>query len=288
MYEDLGSLFGKGFDTWKNNLILCSPFILNVFFSILAILFLLMAVLSSIGSIDNLDTFSPEQFLSKVMDLFPRIILALLLAILLVSMISSFFEAGAIGMAKQSLEIGKATIEEMWSSGKKNFVNMFLLSILTGLIYTVGLIFLLPGFALIPWSQLNALGENPQSLGILFTGLILLIIYSMLISIVLAMAPYALVVDIMGPLEAVKASLGFFRYNKSDVFIVWLVVVALSISLQMIGSTLGIASDSMTFQPLSMLTSLVSILVLAPLAAIWWTRLYMTRTNKLQEGEKPW
>ena len=288
MYEDLGSLFGKGFDTWKNNLILCSPFILNVFFSILAILFVLIAFLSSVELMDNLETFSPEQFFSKIIDFFPRIILAILLAILLVSMISSFFEAGAIGMAKQSLEIGKATIEEMWSSGKKNFINMFLLSILTGLIYMVGLIFLLPGIARVPWNQPYALGENPQSLGILLTGLILFIIYSVLISIVLAMAPYTLVVDTMGPIKAVKASLEFFRYNKSDVVIVWLVVVALSIGLQMIGSSLATALDSMTFQPLSMLTGLVSILVLAPLATIWWTRLYMTRTDKLHEGERPW
>jgi hypothetical protein len=288
MYEDLGSLFGKGFDTWKNNLILCSPFILNLFFSILAILLLLIAFLSSMGSIDNLNIFSPEQFFSNIMDFLPRIIQAILLAMLLVSMIGSFFEAGAIGMAKQSLETGKATIEEMWSAGKKNYINMFLLSILTWLIFMVGLIFLLPGITHIPWSQLNSLGEDPQSLGILLIGFILFIIYSMLISIVLALAPYALIIDTMGPIGAAKASLGFFRYNKSDVFIVWLVVIALSVGLQIIGSSLATASGSTTFQPLSILTGLVSMLVLAPLSTIWWTRLYMTRMDRLQEGERPW
>jgi hypothetical protein len=147
---------------------------------------------------------------------------------------------------------------------------------------------LLPGIAHLPWNQLNSLGKDPQSLWILLTGFVLFIIYSMLISIVLALAPYALIVDTTGPIGAVKTSLEFFRYNKSDVFIVWLVVIALSIGLQMIGSSLATASDSTTFQPLSILAGFVSILVLAPLGTIWWTRLYMTRMDKLQEGERPW
>jgi len=287
MIEDLSDLFGKGFDAYRNNLRLCIPFILNIIFSMIAMLAIL-ASLSSLTGLLNLNATSLEIFYLEIKDHLSQLALGFLLAILMLSLISSFFESAAIGMARQALVERKATLEEMWSSGKNNFSNMFLLSILTGIIMTLGIAFLLPGLLLVPKDDPFAIMENPSALGFLLIGFILFIIYLFSVSVVLALAPFILVVDGKGPLAAVSSSLKFFRYNKFDVIVVWLVVIALSIGLQTIGNTLTTTSALMTFQPLYVLTSLINILVLAPLSTVWWTRLYMSRTDQLKEEDKLW
>jgi hypothetical protein len=115
-------------------------------------------------------------------------------------------------------------------------------------------------------------------------GILLLIIYALIVSLFLAIVPYALVVDSLGAVEAIKASIRFFRYNKFDVFILWLVILAISLGLQMVGSSVS-TGDAVNFQPLSIVMGLVNLLVLEPLSAVWWTRLYMTRTGRLAERE---
>ncbi|WP_422248493.1 hypothetical protein [Methanothrix sp.] len=48
--------------------------------------------------------------------------------------------------------------------------------------------------------------------------------------------------------------------------------------------------DEVTYQPLSLIITLANLLVLAPLANLWWTRLYMIRMRMLNEEEvkDPW
>lgn len=117
----------------------------------------------------------------------------------------------------------------------------------------------------------------------------MLILYVFALSLALAAAPYALVVDNMGALAAIKASISFFRYNKFDVLVLWLVVVAISFGLQMIGGSFS-AKESSTYQLLSVVTGLINILVLAPLSNVWWTRLYMDRKGFLLVDDvgEPW
>ena len=76
-------------------------------------------------------------------------------------------------------------------------------------------------------------------MGMLVIGFLMFILYALILSLVLAMAPYALVLEGLGPVRAIRAGIDFFRYNKFDVLILWLVVAALSIALQMIGGSLS-------------------------------------------------
>jgi hypothetical protein len=287
MIEDLSDLFGKGFDTYRNNLSLCIPFILNLIFSVIAMLPILTSFLSLIG-LSNWDAKSFDTFYLEMKDHLSLLALGVLLTILILSLISSFFESSAIGMARQALVERKATLEEMWISGKNNFLKMFLLSVITAIIMTIGIIFFLPGLVLVPWSDPSAIMENPTAFGLLFIGFILFIIYLFFISVALALAPSILIVDRKGPLKAINSSWKFFRYNKFDVIVVWLVVIALSIGLQTVGNTLTKTAAFMTFQPLYALTSLINILILAPLSTVWWTRLYMSRTYQLKDEDRLW
>ncbi len=286
--EDVGDLIGKGFEVWKRNLNLCFPFLLSLVFSILALLPLLAAFLAIIGfsgDISALESASPEELLSMLGDELFILIAAFLLVILIMSLISAFFTAGAIGMAKEALETGKSTTAAMWSQGRRHFWNMFIASIITTVITLAGMVFLLPGIIYL----MPSFDRGAQTIGMLVAGMVLLIVYILIVSLLLAVVPYALVVDSLGAVDAIKTSIDFFRYNKFDVFILWLVIIAISIGLQMIGSSIS-AGDAVTYQPLAALTGIINILVFAPLSNVWWTRLYMGRTGKLKDNgvTDPW
>lgn len=306
--EEIGQLIGKGFGIWKKNLNLCIPYIFSIFASILVVIAFFIAIFVAaiplIGSdpttFQNIEEMEDAQAAEELFDqiqtqlagldwqaLLPVLLLSLGM-ILVLSLVSSYFNAGAIGMARQALEEGRSTISSLWPAGRRHFWNMFLLTILMGLISLAGTIFLLPGIGQIT-QAFPEIQDSPEGLGILAVGFLLFILYALILSIVLSLAPYALVIESLGPVAALKAGIEFFRYNKFDVLILWLVVVALSLVLQMLGSSFSMG-ESAAFQPLSAITTLVSLLVLAPLANLWWTRLYMNRKGMLNEEEvkDPW
>lgn len=285
MNEDIGKLIGEGFATWRNNLDLCIPFVLSFVFSILTIIPLIIAAVAALGPLEMIESLSSEEILTKMGGAWPSIIAAFILVLLLSILISSFFEAGAIGMARQALETGRAQTGTMWSSGRKYFLRMLVMSILTGLITVAGLVLLLPGILSMPQPlTFQDVTPEPQAIGLMALGLILLIIYVLIISIILATAPYALVIDGLGAVDAIKAAIRFFGYNKFDVFVLWVIVLAISFGLQMIGSSVSMGHDAAAL-PLSVITGLVSLLVLSPLSTVWWTRLYMSRTGRLEDNK---
>ena len=143
------------------------------------------------------------------------------------------------------------------------------------------------GFAILSLPFLSALGalfgSSDPEFGSLVLWIILLIAYALLVSILLAMVPYALVVEGLGPIGAIKAGIGFFLKNKMDVFLIWLVVIAVSVAIRFLGVPFsGSETASAVFSTLS---GVVSVLVISPLSTVWWTRLYMTRAGKISEVE---
>jgi hypothetical protein len=208
--------------------------------------------------------------------------------VVVLTLVEAFFTAGAIGMARQALEVGRADTGAMWSAGKKHFFNMFLSTLLIGLMTSLGLVFLLPGIEQFA-GTVPAVPAEPVAMGMLIAGLLVFLLYVLILSVILSLAPYALVLEGLGPVRAIRAGIDFFRNNKFDVLILWLVVAALSIALQMIGGSLS-TGDTMKYQPLSLVTGLVNLLVLVPLSNLWWTRLYMHRKGILKNDEvkDPW
>ena len=281
MYEDIGKLIGDGFGIWRRNLILCMPFLLAIAFSLLAIVSLVAAMVGLLGSIPSPGSItSPVDIVSKMGTILPDLAVALLLFILVVFLVNSFFAAAGIAMAEQAVTEGKTSTTIMWSTGRRRFWDMFVASILTGLITLAGLIFLLPGLMSLPSGAWKNLSEHPNAMGPIALGALILIVYLLVSSLVLAAVPYALIVDILGPIGAIKASIRFFSYNKFDVFIMWIIVVAISIGLQMVVSSAAAAGAEASQAALSVLVSALNVVVVAPLATVWWTSLYMSRTGK--------
>ncbi len=298
--EEIGAIIGKGFAVWRSNLNLCIPFLLGIFVSMLIFVPFLAALfattmptesmnatvlLQNVEDMQKLQDQMQGYLGSLAMDRILQIAVLFIVLIVLLSMVNAFFTAGAIGMARQALEKGKSDTSAMWSAGKKYFLNMFLATLLMGFLTLAGLIFLLPALM----QDTASLQADLQAMGLLAAGLLMFILYILVLSVILVTVPYALVVKELGAVQAVLASINFFRYNKFDVVVLWLVVAALSLGLQMIGGAFSTGGGT-EGEPLSAITGIVNLLVLAPLSNLWWTRLYMDRKGmlKVDEVKDPW
>ena len=291
--ESINELLGRGFSIWRDNLNLCLPHLLGFFFSMMALFAGMMAIIFS--GIMPLEGFNEtalqemqntqdveilshqmEEYLAGLQsgDLLP-IILAALAVFVLVALVDAFFAAGAVGMARQALETGRSSTSAMWSCGRRHFLGLFLAELLMTLIILMGMILLLPLLT----AGLEGLGMMAVALALMAT------FYALALTIILSTMPYALVLEDLSPLRALRASIDFFRYNKFDVAVLWLVVVALSLGLQMVSGAISTGEPSQG-QPLSAITGMISLLVLAPLSNLWWTRLYMSRKGMLKQDEK--
>jgi hypothetical protein len=297
--EEIGELIGKGFGVWRSNLNLCIPFLLSIILSMiitlpfLAAFFMTTMPVASLNATALQDEEDMQELIAQMqgsldnleMDKILQIAGLFLVMVVVLYLVNAFFTAGAIGMARQALDTGKSDTGSMWSAGKKHFLNMFLATLLVGLLTLVGLIFLLPALS----QGTTSLQADSQAIGLVAVGLLLFILYALVLSVVLVSVPYALVVEGLSPMQAVMASVNFFWYNKFDVVILWLVVAALSLGLQMISGAFS-PGEEVGGTSLSPLSSLVNLLVLAPLSNLWWTRLYMNRKGMLRvdEVKDPW
>ena len=232
MVEDIGKIISNGFGTYKKNLNISIPFILNFFISILLVVLLASFGFagifgSSLSKIENVKT--PEDLISILFPLIAQnimeIVILFLIIFLLVFFIGAYFTSGAIGMAIQATESGKSSLSAMRDSGKKNFVNMFFAEILFGLLSLVGIVFIVPGAMKIDLSQMST-SANTGAFALLLGGFLLWVAYIVILSILLAVFRYALVADNLGPLESITTSLSFFKKNKSDVFLLFVFVLS--------------------------------------------------------------
>jgi len=298
--ESINELIGRGFSLWRDNLNLCIPHLLGFFFSLMALFAGLMAVIfSGLLPLEELNETALQemQYVEDMEEMqmlwgqmgehlagmegseILQIASAILAVFVLIALVEAFFAAGAIGMARQALEKGRSSTSAMWSAGRRHFLGMFLAELLMTFIILMGILLLLP-----------LLGSGLEKLGLLAVALALIaIFYALALTIILSTMPYALVLEDLSPLRALRASIDFFRYNKFDVGVLWLVVLALSLGLQMVSGAISSGQPGQG-QPLSVITGMISLLVLAPLSNLWWTRLYMSRKGMLKQDEKedPW
>ena len=288
MYEDIGSTLSRGFDTWKRNLNIALPFVFSTAIYVLLYALLLMAMFAPIfaplaSSIDPssllLDPESVEELAESIMPTIEENIVTIvgiaLIFTLAFLLVSAFFTAGAIGMAREATEKGKTALDQMLDAGKKHYMSLFLAQILMSIVLAGGVLILM-----IPLVGLVAGGEPSFAM---FVLIIFMLIYALLASLAFALVPYALVVDNMGPVDGIKRGVSFFLSNKMDVFLVWLVVVAISLVLGFVGAPFS-DSEAAT-QIWQIASTVISIVVIQPLSTVWWTRLYMNRTGKMEEGD---
>ena len=278
MVEDIGSVIRKGFDTWKENLCICLPFVFSsILTPIVAIIIIGSVILASIPSLvpylTKPDGITPDlipQLLPQILQSID-IIIAFIVTIILCKLIDAFFWAGAIGMAKEATENGRTSFYHLIEYGKRKFISLFFTDIIIGLISFGGIVFLIPGILYI-LPELRALSELPpeeavMALAVFGLGFLAMIVYLMIISIIFALPRYSVVIDDVGAIEGIKNGFAAFMCNKVAVFLLWLIALAVTI----------IAASSGAIPYIGGIISVIlSVIIIQPLTVIWWSRLYLS------------
>ncbi|VVB86661.1 Uncharacterised protein [uncultured archaeon] len=279
MAEEIGKIITNGIETYTKNLNICIPFILNSIISWIVIaIFLIIGVVlifgSEISSLRNIR--APEALILSIVSIASRhiaeIAILVFAAVFIILLISSFFTAGAIGMARQAAETGKSELSTMMEAGKKNVLNLFLADIMIFLVTLAGIVFIVPGIKSLDMN-------NPlASVGLLLIGGLLMLVYLLILSVSLAAVSYALVIESLGPVDAILAGIGFFKKNKFDVILLILVTVGVAFGFAIIDQIMNLIP---VIKIIWMFISLIIYAgILYPLITVWWVRLYMTRTGK--------
>lgn len=277
MVESTGKILSKGFETYTKNLNLTVPFILNFFITILLAAFILgLGFFYIFGTdLESLQgAASPEELFLLVLEIvklhIAEIVALMVLYILISMFFQAFFTAGAIGMAQQATETGKSLVSTMMDAGKKNVMNLYLAEILVLLLNLAGIVLLLPG-------AMKG-GITAPSVLLLILGILLWMTYIIILSLVLAVTSYALVIENLGPVDGIIAGFRFFNKHKVDVFVLWIIMGVIVVILTVIGNAMGFVPLMNIIWPF--INVLISAFILPPLSTLWWTRLYMTGTDK--------
>ena len=280
MAEDIGKILSNGIDTYSKNFNLCVPFILNIIFLVLtALIITVIGFLTILGSFSFKEYNNPDALalamISTLSQHVYEIATLVIIGILILVFIASFFTSGAIGMARQATETGRSHLSTMMEAGKKNVVNLFLAEILVMLLVFAGIVFLVPGIKSMNFSQPS---ENATAGVLLLIGFLLFLVYLLILSVVMAAFRYALVIESLGPVEGILAGIDFFKKNLFDVVLIILVTFAVAF-------VFAIIDQIMSLIPIInviwfFVSLMISFCILSPIMTLWWVRLYMTRTGK--------
>jgi len=281
MVEDLGSVIKEGFDTWKANLCISLPFLFSsIITSLVAVIIIGSAILAAVPSLPSLipqlsqpDKITPELILPLMSQLIQSIgivIVAVIIAVVLGLLISAFFNAGAIGMAKEATETGRTSLSDMKEYGKRKFISLLFADIIVGLIALIGFVFLIPGivYSLPIITTSSEPAPNAILLAMIMVGIICMAVYTLIVTILFALARYSVVIDDLGAVEGVKKGFNIFREHKLDVFLLWLVAGVIGIVVSIILSLIPYIGQ--------FLNVAVSVIVIQPLIVIWWSRFYLS------------
>jgi len=290
--ERIGEVLRNGAYTWKQNPILCAPFVLDTFVRFLFSMIVFAGLAAVIGTgplmkigsgiseimqaLQNTGEFSIEavEAMVEVYQLAVPFTGVFIVALIILgigsALIRTFFEAGAVGMAKNATMTGTTRMNDLFWYGRRNTVSLFLANIIIILIFLAGIVFLVPGILL-----LTSSGGDGVAMAAFAIGIILWIGYAIILSIGLAPVTYALVIDNKGPIEGIERGWKFFSSHKLDVFLMWVVMFAIAMLIFTVGQIFFIHPVTTVIWPFA--ATLINICIVMPLITVWWTRLYLDR-----------
>jgi len=290
--ERIGEVLRNGAYTWKQNPVLCAPFVLDTFVRFLFFMIVLAGLVAVIGTdlfmaigsgITEIMQASqntgepPLEAAGAMVELYQLVvpftgvfIVALIIMGIGSALIRTFFEAGAVGMAKNATMTGTTRMNDLFWYGRRSTVNLFFANIVIALIFLAGIVFLVPGILLLDASDSSGVAMSAFAIGI-----VLWIGYAIVLSIGLAPVTYALVIDNTGPIEGIERGWKFFSSHKLDVFLMWVVMLAISMLIFTVGQIFFTHPVTTVIWPF--VATLINICILMPLITVWWTHLYLSR-----------
>jgi len=288
--ERLSDVLKNGAETWKQNPVLCMPFLFTLFFQILLLAFLLLGLAAAIGTdtvvgiqsqaseIAQMAQYSDTPVVQEMSELMRMIapftsifIAAAIILVIGCALIQAFFSAGAIGMAKTATMTGTTRTRDILAYGMQSGLNLFFAGIVIMLMFLVGIVFMLPGVFIIMVTD-----SIIVQVIIMFIGFIFLFLYMVVLLIGLAPVNYAIVVNHAGPIKGITSGWSFFSDHKMDVFLMWLLMIVMSLVIGVIGQIFYI--NPILVMVWQFVGTLINLVIVMPLITVWWTRLYISRT----------
>lgn len=292
MTESIENIIRNSWTAWRKNPILGLPYLFNTIVSIALILLFAASVFLFLNPLKDLPMtgINPQSIDWTILFLDIGLFCLLMLA---TALISTFFNAGAIGMSYKALETGACSLDDLTSYGGKKFLTLFL----------TDLLIFIPVFVV--------------AIGLLFVQMIFpgdfVTILSLAAGIILAMVPYAVVIGDKGPVEGIKTGMSLFKENKFQTTMVYaFTYYFLFFSIYaVVLACMAICSLSLFFIPLppemtaqSMLSALmpavgiiavavsiaavfyilVETMILTPLINLIWTSYYISKTKQRREA----
>jgi len=284
MTEKLEDILKKGYGVWRKNLNLAIPFVLSAVLGfIVAVVFVVIMGILIVLSMPNFMESSTGLGDINIFGLI-LLIVTIILMVIVMQLISSFFTAGAIGMAKKALEMKKANLDEMTDYGKRKFMDLFVATMIISLMVILFAILLVGVFIGVPYA-IGITTSTPLFVILLISGIVITVVCILALDLIFTPVPYAIVISDLKAIEGIKKGVKFFMDNKMYTFLLWLLIIVISAATSII---LNVTQFILEFIPilgaimslmLSLLSVLFSLIVVAPLSTVWLSYLYMDRTE---------
>ena len=267
---DIGDYYSKSIESFRRNWKITVPTIVASILTILLFavgFFGVMAILSPNLSI--MWNFTPSVFSQINFNTLLTAGLILLIIEILIFVINAFRTAATVGMAKQIIMDGSASLDIAWKYGIKYLPKIFVVSIIKMILMIIVAIPLILSFYLL---------FNKMILGgisLLLAGSLIFLIGYILISLIFFVFNQSVVVGQKSVIGSIKDSYNIFWNNKLTVFLVALINGVISL---VIGFVLGIIFTPLAVVVGPLATQIAGLLVsiiLVPYFALVMTYMYM-------------
>lgn len=181
--------------------------------------------------------------------------------------------AATVGMAKQIIIQGSASLDFGWKSGIKYSPKIFVVSIIKTILESIALIPLILGFYLLfAYSLMSAIF-------VLLAGFIIFLIGAVLLSLIFFLFNQSIVIGQKSIINSIKDSFYIFWDNKLTVFLVALINAVISLGIGfligLILTPLTVVTGPIGLQITTQIAGLLVGIVLVPYFALVLTYMYM-------------
>ena len=267
---NIGDYYSKSVESFRRNWKITVPSIVASILTVLLFIMGFFGVMATLSpNLSSIWNFTPAIFSQINLNTVLTAGLILLIIEILVYIINAFRTAATVGMAKQIVMDGSASLDIAWKDGIKFFPKIFVVSIIKIILTVIVTIPLILGFYLI---FSNAIISG---ISLLLIGSIVFLIGYVLISLIFFVFNQSIVVGQKSIVDSIKDSYHIFWNNKLTVFLVALINGVISL---VIGFILGIVLMPLTVVTGPFATQIAGLLVsiiLVPYFALVMTYMYM-------------
>ncbi len=267
---NIGDYYSKSVESFRRNWKITVPSIIASILTVLLFIVGFFGVMATLSpNLSSIWNFTPAIFSQINLNTVLTAGLILLIIEILIYIINAFRTAATVGMAKQIVMNGSASLDSAWKDGIKFFPKIFVVSIIKIILTAIVTIPLILGVYLI---FSNAIISG---ISLLLIGSIVFLIGYVLISLIFFVFNQSIVVGQKSIVDSIKDSYHIFWNNKLTVFLVALINGVISL---VIGFILGIVLMPLTVVTGPFATQIAGLLVsiiLVPYFALVMTYMYM-------------